>query len=338
MDPAIPIDHDVVEQLARAVLGQLAPLTGTRATGAVTVENDTDDDVEIGKNSYLLPVVGSHEGPGKGELRDDLVFKTAANPATLGAHGKGGGWVVPAHDSLAVGIVSNVGGAQHNLPEGTVFQWDPPLDFLGARCELAADMTDGAPPPDGSRVPVLRVAYYEDLNSAAIERDIQSARLQLPGLVLCWEQSTPAEGRTAGINQGGTRNSDGRRMFMEWFRLFVVVGHHSTDARRRGTGLRILQACTRLLTDQQITRDFERLVSQGSLEILSRNRFSRDERHYVYTLGFRVQRVYSVLDARSFVPWLQTHLMAALPGREAPEPTDPLTIVDVTDPNPPGPP
>jgi hypothetical protein len=336
LEPQIPINLDLIELLARGIIGQLAPLTGTRATGAVLVENDSDDELVIAKNTYLIPVVGSHIDPDAGELRYDLVFKTTPNPDTLEEHGVGGSWTVPAHDTLEIGIQSNTGGAQHNLLEGTLFQWDPPIDTDAARVPLVADMTSGEAPEESTRVAVQRIQYFEDLNANAIERDIQSARLQLPGILLTWEASTPGEGRTAGTNQGSTRLSAGKRLFMETFRLFVVVGHQGGDSPRRGSGLRILQACTRLLSDQETTRDFERLASNGSLEITARNRFARDERHYVYSLAFRVQRIYSVLEARTFIPWLKTHIIATLPGRDDPEPTDPITMVDVTDPMPPG--
>jgi hypothetical protein len=333
-----PIDHDVIEQLARATLAQLNPLSGDRGTGSVLVDNTAGGtDVSIDQNMYLLPVLGSEAGAGKGELRDDLIFKTAPNAATALPHARGGAWVVPAGETLAVTIRSNLGGTRHNLKAGTTLYWDPPLPGVGPSVSLIADITDGA--ERASAPKIARAAYYEGLDQTAIEQDLQGGRLSaLPAVMLVWQQSAPAEGRTAGTNQGSTRAAAGVRFMSETFELYVIVGDHSSDKRRRGNGLRLLQAVTRFLSDQVQNTDGEYLATLGSLEVLSRNRYSRDGRHYVYALTFRVMRTLNQVDFRSYTPWLQTHLQATLPGRESPEPTDPILLVDVTDPNPPGPP
>lgn len=332
MAAQVAIDHDALEQIARAVLGQISPLTGTRGTGAILVTNETAEDVALPKNMYLLPNVGT-----LGELADDLVFKTSPNPDTLEEHGQGGDWTIPASGTLEVAIRSNLGGLRHNLPEGTSFRFDPPVPGLALTAELVADITD-AEDRDES-VPRLQTAiYYEELDSARIAKDLAGGRLaHLPGVFICWEQSTPAEGRTAGTNQGSTRADADRRFFAEHFRLYVVVAEHSSDRLRRSSGTRILQAITRLLTDQVVTTDWEVLTSLGSLEILSRSRFTRGERHYVYQLAFRVNRVFARRDNRVFGPWLLTRVVADAPGREDPEPTEPFEMADVTFENPPGP-
>lgn len=323
---AVPIDHDTIEQLARAVLGQLSSLSGTRATGAVHVVNDTDADIDIDMNSYLWPTVS-------GATRPELLFKVSPNPATIRPHGQGGAWTVPAHGSAEVGIRSNLGGLRHNLTAGTVFTWDPPLDGLAATVTLNADMTDGANRSSEPRI--VAGAYYEGLDSGQVAKDLFGAGVDgLPAVVIVWQQSAPAEGRTAGTNQGSTRLADGARLFAEYLTLYVVVSDLRSDKRRRNNGLRLLQACTRLLSDQQQTNDFEMLTAIGSLEILGRSRYTRTENAYVYALPFRMNRVYPRYDTRVFTPWLKTHIMATLPGRDAPEPTDPITLVDVVDPMP----
>lgn len=325
---AIPIDFDILESLARAILGQLAPLTGTRGTGTATVSNPTGAAIELDPNMFLLPVVND-------ELADDLVFKVAPNPATALPFSEGGAWTIPPGGSLSVAVKSNLGGARHNLAAGTVLRFDPLLDGLDETATLDADITDGADRPG---LCLRRAVYYEDLDAAAIERDIAAGRLsQLPGAMLVWTQSTPAEGRTAGTNQGSTRIADGVRMFTENYRLFVVSASLASDGRRRAEGARIMQAITRMLTDQQVTNDGEKLTAMGSLEILNRSRFVRNEKHYVYAMTLRVNRTVVRTDTRTFVPWLRTHLQQALPGRDAPEPTTPLVDVDIGVPIPPGP-
>lgn len=326
-----PVDFDVIEALARAILGQLAPLTGTRATGTVTVTNTAAGAVVLSPNACLLPVID------RGELADDLVFKVVRNPATTGPHGTGGEWTIPAGSTLSVGIQSNLGGVRHNLRAGTRLRFDPLQFDLADEALLDADIVDGADrAPD--ELALRRAVYYEDLDSAAIEQDIAGGRLaQLPGAMIVWQQSTPYEGRTAGTNQGSTRLADGIRGFTENYRMFIVATTVRSDGRRRGEGLRLMQAITRLLTDQQVTTDGEQLTTMGSLEVLNRTRFVRGPRHYVYALTLRVNRLLTRTDTRAFIPWLRTHLQQALPGREAPEPTAPLVVVDIGVPIPPGP-
>jgi hypothetical protein len=327
---ATPIDFDVIEALARAVLGQLSPLTGTRGTGTMTVGNPSGAAVELEPNMYLLPVVND-------ELADDLVFKVAPNPATALPYGKGGAWTIPPGGSLSVDVRSNLGGARHNLPAGTRLRFDPLIADLDDEAILDGAISDGADRAEGE-LALRRAVYYEDLDGAAVERDIAGGRLaQLPGAMLVWTQSTPYEGRTAGTNQGSTRIADGIRGFAENYRLFVVSSSVASSGKRRSDGVRLLQAITRLLSDQQVTDDGEQLTSLGSLEIINRNRFARTERHYVYALTFRMNRIVTRTDTREFVPWLRTRLRQALPGRDAPEPTTPLTVVDVGVPIPPGP-
>lgn len=327
---ATPIDFDVIEALARAILGQLSPLTGTRGTGTMTVSNPSGADVQLEQNMCLLPVV--HD-----ELADDLVFKVAPNPATVEPFSKGGAWTIPAGSSASVAVRSNLGGARHNLPAGTRLRFDPLQADLDDEAILDAAITDAADRAD-DELALRRAVYYEELDGAAIERDIAGGRLaQLPGAMLVWRQSTPYEGRTAGTNQGSTRIADGIRGFAENYQLFVVSASIAGSGKRRSDGSRLLQAMTRLLSDQQVTDDGEQLTSLGSLEVLNRGRFARTERHYVYQLSLRVNRIIVRTDTRSFVPWLRTRLRQALPGRDAPEPTTPLTVVDIGVPIPPGP-
>lgn len=316
-----PIDFDVIEALARAMMGQIAPLSGTRATGQITVSNPTGAAILLPRNQYLLPVIG-------GQQADDLLFKTLPNPATATAHGQGGDWTIPAGGSLAVGLTSNLGGARHNLAAGSVLRFNPPQDGLDLDAPLVATMTDGA--DKASEPSVQRAVYYEELSGAQVEKDLNGGRLaKLPGVMIVWKQSTPYEGRTAGTNQGSTRLADGVRGFAENFQLFIVVGSHESDRARRSAGLRLMQAITLLLTDQQVTRDYETLTRLGSLEILNRGRFVRSERHYIYQISLRMNRVLARIEERSFVPWLRTDLQQALPGRTAPEPTTPLVDVHI---------
>lgn len=318
------VDFDAIQSLARAVLAQLSPLTGTRATATLRIVNATGDAVVLPPNVYLVPVVGN-------DRADDLLFKTARDPATALAHNQGGNWTVPDGTSEGVIVTSNVGGARHNLAAGTPVLFDPPIEGLTA--------TLATPGVGGTDAAIVRRAnYFEELDGARLERDLHAARVNtLPGVVIVWSSSEPAEGRTSGLSQGSTRIADGVRIFRETFDLFVIAASLGGDERRRNAGLVALQAVTRLLTDQRANRDGEALAAIGGLEIVGRDRFARSERTYAYRLQLRVSRLDTItpnVDPASYPQWLTTQLDVALPGREAPEPDAPLTlwsgVVDMT--------
>lgn len=310
-----PLQLNSIERLGRALFATLAPITGVRGTGTVSVMATTDDDVTVPANTYLLPVVG-------GQLRDDLVFKTTADVVVVG------GSLTPA----AIPITSNAGGARHNLPDATVLRFDPPVPGIDPVAVLGGAITDAS--DEGQLVRSL--AWFEDLDSANPQKDIFAAKLgEYPGLMLVWAQSEPAEGATAGLRQGANR---GRRMVRFWresFVLYVVVGRLTGDTGRRQEGLVVMQAATRLLTDRMQNDDGEQLSTIGAgVEITGRARLRRGERHYIYALRVRVNQTLQPFDARTFNAWIATQYEGELPGRESPEPTDGIQLVDDLEPMP----
>ncbi len=301
---AEPLTANSIERLARALLSTLAPITGTRATGTVTATALVDG--TLPRNAHLLPVVG-------GQLRDDLVFKTAeAVTLTAGAH--------------VVDIISNVGGARQNLPAGTVLRFDPPIEGFAPTVTLDASMTGGS---DTGQL-LKSLAFFEDLNTADPSRDIFASKLgEYPGAMMIWSQSEPAEGAMAGLRQGSNRGGRRVKFMRESFVLYVVVGRLGGDSSRRQDGLVVLQAITRLLSDRMQNDDGEQLSSVGAgVEITGRARLSRGETHYIYGLRMRVNQVLEGFDSRTFNPWTLTTFEGALPGRDVPEPIELLTIVD----------
>ena len=316
-----PLTLNTIERLARALAAQLSQLFGTRSTGAVTVTADAGADKVLPPNTYLLPVVG-------GQLRSDLAFKTTRDPATVESNGTGGSWTVTGGGTASVGITSNVGGARHNLAAGTVFRFDPPIADFEPTATLDATMTDGS---DAGRL-VKSLAFFEDLDAANPNKDIFAAMLgNYPAVMLAWQDSEPAEGLTAGMRQGSTRVRRQGRIMRESFALYVVVGRLASDAKRRQDGLVILQAATRLVSDRQCNDDGEALSSVGAgVEVNGRQRFARGQKHYIYTTRIRCNQILQPIDARTYATWIASRIRASLPGREAPEPTDDLQVVDVT--------
>lgn len=318
---AEPIVLNTIERIGRALFAALTPATGARAFGSVTVSAGPEP-VIISPNTYLIPVVG-------GQLRDDLLFKTDRNPELPRGAEEPGDWAIDAFQDGSVGIKSNVGGVRHNLPAGTLFRFNPPIEGLPLTATLEADMTDGS----DDRQLIKRVAFFEDLDSASPSNDIFASKIGDRGVMLVWAQSEPVEGAISSLRQGANRGSRQRRFWRESFVLYVVVSNLLGDGTRRQDGLVIVQAITRLLTDRLQNDDGEQLSTVGSgVEITDRSRLGRSAHHYIYGIRLRVnQTLEATLDGRTFSPWLRTAYRGALPGREDPEPIEDLVIVDAND-------
>lgn len=315
---AEPITLNSIERLGRALFATLAPVTGVRATGTISIAAlPGTGSLQVPANTYLMPVVG-------GQLRDDLLFKTAAD------------WSITLDDAGSfddgLPIKSNVGGTRHNLPEGTVFRFNPPFEGLAATATLDADMTDGS---DEAQL-IRRLAFYEDLDTSSPSADLFASKIGDRGVMLIWSKSDPAEGAMAGLRQGANRASRTVKFWRENFVLYVVVSRLTTDNFRRQEGLIIAQVISRLLTDRMQNDDGEQLSTVGGgVEITERARLGRSPSHYIYGIRLRVnQTLEASPDGRVFAPWLRTSYGGALPGREPPEPIEDLVIVDALDPMP----
>jgi hypothetical protein len=313
---AAPFFPNTIERLGRALLAQLASATGERAVGTITVAAlaGVGDPLELPANTYMMPVVD-------GQLRDDLLFKTAnAWTVARGATESG------------VGIKSNVGGARHNLPAGTLFRFNPPIEGFAATATLDASMTSGS--NEGQLI--RSVAVYEELDSANPDNDLFAAKVGDRGVMLIWSQSEPVEGAMGGLRQGANRATRSSRFWRESFVIYVVVSRLTGDSARRQDGQMLMATVTGLLTDRMQNDDGEQLSSVGSgVEITHRARLGRSANHYIYGVQLRVnQTLEARIDARTFAPWLRTNYTGALPGRDAPEPIQDLEVVDATDPMP----
>ena len=288
-----------IKRLARSILAQITPVTGTRATGAVTVTAETAD-VELPPNAYLVPIV--HGKSGAKALDHHNPFKVTPNPATVDPVGQGGDWTITSAGVAGVGVTSNVGGVRHNLAGGTELVFDPPIAGLVPKVTLDAAMTDGAEGPKGS---LLRAVFFEDLETNKVATDFMDGRIpNHPAVMIVWARSDPAEGRTIGLRQGGTRVGRGKRILHEMYGFYIVTSRLAADPLRRSEGLQLLEDCAALLTDSKCNRDNEALVSLGSgLEVNERTRFTRGPGAYVYAMTLRASRTLRHVDERTFNPW-----------------------------------
>ncbi len=321
------LDDDTIQDLARAMIATMAPATGARATGTMTVSAPAGGgDLVLPRNAYMMPVID-------GSMRREMLFKVGPDPTTQALNGSGGDWAIP--DGTTVGTIamlSNIGGVRHNLPAGTTLRFDPPLTGFDPDSPpfVDFDMTGG----DDVDQLIRRVDYYEDITPAELAADFFKAGLTVfPAVAVLWQNSGPVEGRTAGASQGSTRLRRRVRWFRETFTVIIAVGANDADKNRRHLGLVTMQAITQLLTDMRCNPDGEILSYVGSgVEINNRSRFERTANLYTYSIQLRCSVAIAPIDSRTFSAWLQTNLQQALPGREAPEPTDPLVVVDVDEP------
>jgi len=301
-----------IERLSRAILAQLTPLTGERAEGVVRATG-LGAEVVVPANTYLVATVRGHK-------REDLLYKTA------------GDWTIPAVPGAFVDlpIVSNVGGHRHNQPNGTTFRFEPPIPGLEPTGTAIGAIAGGS--NDGQLV--KSVAIFEEIDSGNEQEDFfDSMLIDYPGVIVSWLTSEPAEGAQAGLRRGSTRGSRSVSFYRESFVLYVIVGRLASLGARRAEGQVIMQAATRLLSDRMQNDDGEQLSTVGAgVEIESRARLIRREKHYVYGVRLRTnQTAEARVDGREFAKWTKTRIQGAVPGREAPEPTTPLVIVDDTE-------
>jgi hypothetical protein len=328
---ADPLNHNAIETLARRVFAHLWPLTGTRASGTATFSAPAGPaPVTLTKNAYLLPIVG-------GEAVDHRLYKVSANPATAD-----GSWVIPAGGSLSVAVHSNIGGGQMNLPATARLRFDPKYPGLDQVGDLDAAITNGTNlcsslfgDAEGEEALLKRMVFWQQMQTAESAQEFfRAASGDFPAMLMIWTRSVPMQGRTTGGAQGNTRAGRGQRIFREGFECFIGSGSLQGASKRRSQAMTAMQAATMLLSDSQHNVDGETLSSVAGLEITSRRFAVAEQAHYIYQFGFDANATYERVLRRTFGPWDLNHIQVLVPGREAPEPTGELELVDVTDPMP----
>lgn len=317
-----------IERLQRALFAQLSPLTGARATATVTVTAEAGGgDVVLPANSYLAPIVD-------GQYRPLWLFKVLPNPATVTGiveHGtwQGGDWTVPDGATLDVDVVANIGGSQQNLPAGTPVRFEPAVPGILPDAVLATAGTGGT----GGGLVKRMVLWELFAGPEAAFQYFQAGAGGFPALMLCWQSSSPLEGRTTGGNQGATRKNRRGRAFQENFTAYIAAGSLQSAGGRRNEGELAMLCATELLTDRRLNIDAEPLTQVGAgCEVTGRRIVTANRAMYVYQLDLVCNAIVepfgdSAVDARTYPLLDRVNLTLALEGREAPEPTTPLDIV-----------
>lgn len=265
--------------VARACMTLLGPMTGTGATGNITVTS-TGATGSVPKNSYARAVIN-------GARSKHVLLKVTATTAVTSS-------------GTSVPVKAIFGNTAGNLIAGTTVRWDPPLTGITATATVAVPGLADAAEATG-RGSVKEVVFYEDIRTAG-EDLFKSGVGRFPALVLCWEESRD-------------RDELGRRIDVleEQFVLFVITSRKDDHESRQGEGLDILEEATERLFRREAC-DGSKFTSPAPLLIRRRGRLAYSPEHYIYWVRFTVDRSVTrrepsdVADWTGWALWEQTRI------------------------------
>lgn len=299
-------------RIARNLMAICQPLTGERATGQVQLLPKAD--IVVDPHSYLFPVVNN-------QVRHDLVFKTAINPAQ-----PDGVWPAPKDVATNVSIVSNIGGVRHNLAPGTEFVVEQPWRYGLPGKPRSLGGTSGATDPADDDLALYNFVSYESFGSKpTLDLFRSSIGGKFPAAMVCWMEGEPADGMsTSGVSRP-TKRGAGRISYSDIFEIMIFSSRADSEHERRGQGLRILDEMCALLVDRMAV-DGEALSSPGGLHIRKRYRApSAGDGFYkvfqVYIITLSVQSTMVQRDTRAYNPLLGARIDA--PREDHPTDDDP---------------
>jgi hypothetical protein len=276
--------------IARSVMAVLAPLTGTRSSGTVTVKA-TGSDVKFPGGCFAAPIIESESG-NKAIARDKPVF-VGMNPSTAE-----GDWTVTAAGT-ALPVTSLLGGARHNFEAAsTTLRWDPAMTGVELVSALAGDMTGGLDPTGDAHV--KRILLYEDLSTAEIALQVFQAKMltQAPAVILAWAGTGAGERMGRSVWQRPDR----------WV-AYVVVTRQSGTVERGHEGLNLLDLVESYLGERGAVDG--RNFSDPPVTIVGASRHSTTPSSFVYALTFEttsaLQRTDTRLAEGKFGPWDRTN-------------------------------
>lgn len=289
-----------IMQTARHLMAVLAPLTGERSEGTVTITTRADvPEFEIPLNFHLLPVLKS--AGGNDALAPQLPFRVAE-----------AGVATPA--GVTFPVTSVIGGTIHNLPAGTVFRCA--LEDNRIASVVASGALSGAENYAGVGA-VKQILMYEAVGNADAQRNLFLAKLAglCPAIVLVWESS----GSPKYIGTDKT-------MMVDQWAVHVVVSRFDAGELRALEGLEILDLVGELL-GLRVGVDGA-YITNGGIKIQSRQRTATTDSAYIYTLRIASSTTITKRDDREFSEWLTTsYTLITTPPEMALSPSV-VTLVD----------
>jgi hypothetical protein len=285
----------VILDVGRCIMAVLQPITGTRAGGNIYLKTAPGKTAVLPPFVYLSPVLS-------GQLRNDMLFKTLKNPATLD-----GSWPIVETGSV-IPIVSNIGGARFNLPAGTKLRIEPDSDAGDLPLEVTtrADFTGGT--DDNSDIGIANIGTYESFGSLPNQQAFQAAvGGRFPVVIVTWNDSEPADGMaTSSVNRNTQRGSSSLQLTEE-FTLWLVCPREDSEPARRGQAMRMLDRMASLLVERRSV-DEQGFSSPGGLQIRKRWRSDGNEALFkafrVYMIAVAATVTITQEDRRTYSPLL----------------------------------
>lgn len=313
----------IVVDTGRALMAAMQPLTGGRATGLIRMRTQPGTVLEIPQYSYWCPVLD-------GQRATSFLFKSGKGPNSDKS------WTVDDSGNSLVGVMSNIGGARHNVDKDTVFQPDiAPTELIveGVDAPKAEDdFTNATDPP--SFCGVRGMAVYETFDGPALTLDLHRSPLnQFPGVLLAFQNLEPADGvAIAQNNQAAVNAGDGIKFYKVTYSISVITTKGEGDMARRQEGLFIADTITQLLNDKHMGDVGECLSNPGGVQIrqMIREDGPQDiyKKFYIYTVLVSAMTSIVRLDFRQYNPWLRAVLNVDKPQIPSLPDQGPLRLVD----------
>ena len=268
----------ILIQIARALIACLAPLTGTRAAGHVTVRPAAGhSSATLPRNAYGVPIVD-------GALRYDRILKTKAGAGT------GGVWAI-ASGGTDVDVWSNVGGADQNLAAGTSIRWFPAIDDVELVSTVAPGGTTGGAAPTGL-CQIGQIALLDELPAGNPGDLVQRGVItRFPAVVLSWAGSAG----DSSIGKGVFRST-------ETFDLWLLCSRQDSDSARRLEGLALMDAMRDLMRGREIV-DGQTVSSPHGLLVDSRKPFLAHPTLCVYKLSAKAEVSTRLTSETAWATW-----------------------------------
>jgi hypothetical protein len=125
-------------------------------------------------------------------------------------------------------------------------------------------------------------------------------------VVLTWDSGGPGDNQTISP-LSRPRGGRGKTIEKQEWSVFVISSRQDADPARRLEGLAILDAVADIVTDRQIVDGFA-FSSPAGAYIVGRERWAVQPGMYVYRLRLQTTGSRTMLDGRTFSPWLRTRL------------------------------
>ena len=271
---------------ARDLMAVMSPLTGTRATGTLTI-TASGADVDVPAASYLVPEYD-------GRYRPDLAIKVLAGDNDDKS-------ITVTSSGTSVPCVANLGGVIFNkLADATVYKFDPPMTGIASAVGDGA-FTGGAAAT--GLTAVKSMVMYEQFRPGSAWLDLARSSIKdFPAVLVAWQDSEPADGSAVDQTQQ-MRVSALATLYHETYQILVISARSESGHYRRLAGAYILDEITARLTSRV---DYDDGVISAPSGIQIRQRFRREIpsndtlRFYIYGLLVSLMRPYHMTDERTY--------------------------------------